>query len=379
MNKRVLLIVRSLRLGGMERMTVNLANALARQGHDVHILVLKRRVDLEPDPEVTIHCVDFERIFRATVIGALLDTLTRGLIGRFARSSRHVFQSLFLSPLFAFWVRYQERRQGGPFDLMVARGFGSFQALAFYRDPRLVRVIVNELWGAGEGFWNRVFYRASFDRRRVFFNSARVRDSFDAVCNRLGLHPLETRVVRNPTDLQGIRSAAEGPIEVKTPYIVNVGRLEKSKNQALLLQAYARLVDDIEHDLVIVGKGSRETALRAEAQRLGIAARVHFVGEKRNPYPWMRRADLFVLSSLHEGLPNVVIEALACGTPVVVTHGHGGSAELMQGDLANYVAEPVSEKLAEAMHRALQHRPKADPSFVESFSADQVAKEFLCD
>jgi glycosyltransferase involved in cell wall biosynthesis len=360
----------------MERMTVNLANALSAQGHEVDILLFKDRRDLMPVQAVKVHAVDFERLFRWTVLGALIEFLTVGLVGRVVRRSRRLFSSLWVSPMFTAWVRARERK-GRPYDLMVARGFGSFEGLAFVRDPRLVRVIVNEVWDSPRDPWSRLFFRASFSGRRVFFNSAGLRDAFVDLCRRMGVVPLESRVVRNPTDLAQIRLAAEAAIEAPARYIVNVGRLERAKNQHLLLQAFATIAGQVPHDLVIVGGGSLAAELRSQAEALQIGGRVHFAGEQENPYPWMRGADLLVLSSIHEGLPNVVIEAFACGTPVVVTRGHGGAVELMQGEFADLVAEPEPAALGDRIVAALARRPAVDPAFIEGFSAEQVAREFL--
>jgi glycosyltransferase involved in cell wall biosynthesis len=376
-NKCILLIVRSLRLGGLERMTVNLANALNRQGHEVHILTYKNRIDLTPEDGVTIHTVDFEKIFRLTIVGALYDLLNRSLVRYLLPGSKKVMDSLYFSKLFKIWVRRQEKRQGRPFDLMIARGLGSFEGLAGLGDPRLVRVVVNELWGSPERMMDRIFYRRTFHGSTVFFNSRQVLESLESMCGPMSIEPRRCELVRNPTDIGKIRRDSTVPLDFDRPFIVNVGRQEHSKNQKLLLEAFAAVAERIPHALVFVGKGSLQKALMERTAALGLHERVVFAGEQQNPYPWMKRADLFVLTSLHEGSPNVVIESLVCGTPVVVTRGKGGAVELMQGELAGFVAEMEVDSLARKMLEALENPPSIPGDFVESFSMKTVARQYL--
>ena len=76
--------------------------------------------------------------------------------------------------------------------------------------------------------------------------------------------------------------------------------------------------------LTLLGEGPLRPELERLAQQSGVADRVHFVGFQKNPYPFFAQADAFVLSSRYEGFPNVVLEALACGTPVIATPAPGG-------------------------------------------------------
>lgn len=376
-NKSILLVVRSLRLGGMERMTVNLANAFHRMGYDTHILLFKNRVEIQPDAGISVHIVDFDRWFRLSGIGIIYELITRGIISRFNRRSRLIFRSFWFSRLFSLWLKRLEFKIGNRFTLMVARGFGSFEGLSGFRDPRMLRIIVNELWMKKPGWADKIFFKGSFTSAPVLFNSQQVLDNFVSIGKKLALDNLRPKLIRNPTDSEAIRKKACEDIDIKGPFILNVGRLEHAKNQQLLLKAFARIHRNIPHQLVIIGDGSQRDKLHELAQELGVSQRVIFTGTLTNPYPWMVRADLFVLSSLHEGLPNVVIESLVCGTPVVVTRGKGGAVELMQGELRNFIAEMEPASLANKIEQSLHSPPKIDPDFVASFDMYQVAEQIL--
>ena len=358
-------------------MTINLANAFHRLGYDTHILLLKNRIEIMPDNGITIHTVDFDRIFRLTVLGLCYELVTRGILSRFNRRARLVYRSLWFSRLFTLWLHRLEKRLGQQFKLIIARGFGSFEGLAGFKDPRMLRIIVNELWMNKAGWADKYFFRESFTTSPVLFNSQQVLESFVQTCQRLSVAPIQARHLLNPTDFKEIRSKAQESVTVSRPYILNVGRLEKAKNQLLLLQAFAIIHSRIPHDLVIVGSGSLKSELQRKAVVLGISERVIFTGLQENPYSWMAHADLFVLSSLHEGLPNTVIESLVCGTPVVVTRGKGGTVELMKGEQAKFIAEMDPMSLAMKIELALQSPPKIEQEYISGFDMFQVANAVL--
>ncbi len=113
------------------------------------------------------------------------------------------------------------------------------------------------------------------------------------------------------------------------PLILGVGRLEQQKDFPTLLRAFAALQARRPSRLVVLGEGRERAALEALAAELGIAERVALPGHVDNPFAWMRRADLFVLSSAWEGFGNVLAEALAVGTPVVSTDCPSGPREIL--------------------------------------------------
>ena len=119
------------------------------------------------------------------------------------------------------------------------------------------------------------------------------------------------------------------------PYIVSVARLDEiQKDHRTLLRAYARLVETHEggalrEDLVIVGDGGFRAELEALAVELGIGERVHFTGYRNNPHAVVARASALVLSSRYEGMPMVLLEALALGKPVISTDCPTGPREIL--------------------------------------------------
>jgi len=140
-------------------------------------------------------------------------------------------------------------------------------------------------------------------------------------------------VIGNPIDVDDVARMAALPATLPgKPALLAVGRLSRQKGFDLLLPAFAQLLATApDAHLTIAGTGSDESALRALSRTLGIADRVTFRGFVENPYPLMRAADLYVLSSRYEGFPNVALEALACGTPVIATACPGVAGLILPG------------------------------------------------
>ena len=138
------------------------------------------------------------------------------------------------------------------------------------------------------------------------------------------------------------------------PVILAVGKLNKGKDFSTLLDAFARLPARGRARLIVLGEGRLRPELLSLARKLRIAERVDFPGFEENPYAFLARADLFVLSSRSEALPTVLIEALACGCPVVSTDCDFGPREILEGGRYGALV-PVGDPaaLSAAMARTL--------------------------
>lgn len=152
--------------------------------------------------------------------------------------------------------------------------------------------------------------------------------------------------------------------EPAVPVVVGMGRLTRQKDFATLIRAFARLRESRPARLLILGEGKERAALLALAGAQGIAADVDLPGFVDNPHAYLSRAALFVLSSRWEGLPGVLIEALACGARVVSTDCPSGPREILaDGAYGELVPVGDPEALAGAMRRALAGEfAAADPA-----------------
>jgi len=168
-----------------------------------------------------------------------------------------------------------------------------------------------------------------------------------------------------------------------TPVIISAGRLTKQKGFSYLLQAFARVRQRMRARLVILGEGEEWPRLMEEVNNLAIQDAVMFLGFQPNPYKYMRRADLFVLPSLWEGLPTVLIEAMACGVPIVSTNCPSGPSEIITDGENGLLVPPADvPALTNAILRVLENpkwavdvRNRAREKARE-FSVEQVVPQY---
>lgn len=174
----------------------------------------------------------------------------------------------------------------------------------------------------------------------------------------LNVAPSMTRVIPNPCDLKSVERLAqnsrEGSPRVDSKTIVSVGRLAPQKNHALMIASFARIAASADARLVIAGDGALRSDLERLARELGVADRVVFVGWLSNPFPLLKAAGAFCLSSEYEGFGYGLVEAMACGCPVIATDAPYGPNDILDGGTYGLLVPNGDEQaLAAAMLRIL--------------------------
>jgi len=154
------------------------------------------------------------------------------------------------------------------------------------------------------------------------------------------------------------RVAAKRALGVEGPLFISTGALIPRKNQDLVIRAMASLPDTV---LMLAGKGEREQSYRSLATELGITRRIRFLGSVSHEdlAHLTAAADIAILVSRSEGLANAWVEALACGTPVIISEA-GGARELVTSPDAGRIVEQTAEAIAEAAHAILADPPDQD-------------------
>jgi glycosyltransferase involved in cell wall biosynthesis len=201
-----------------------------------------------------------------------------------------------------------------------------------------------------------------------------------------GLSRATIGTIYNPTLTNEIAEKAQTPIShtwlppTTIPVILGVGRLVPQKDFPTLLKAFAHVHRKHPARLLILGKGRERAKLEALASELGIAKEVSLPGFEPNPYAFMAQASVFVLSSAWEGLPNALIEALACGCPVVSTNCPSGPEEILgNGAFGPLVPVGDDRALAEAILHTLEHPPNAERlrSRAAEFDIHKITEQYL--
>lgn len=210
------------------------------------------------------------------------------------------------------------------------------------------------------------------------------------VANSQGLKDIATRFdASNPIEVipNGINSARFYPTErERAPArLLFVGRLVYQKGGDVLIDALAN-IKSLDWELTIVGDGPRKQDWVNQAARLGISERLHFPGwlDKSDLLEQYQKANIFVLPSRHEGMPNVVLEAMGCGLPVIATR-IAGSEDLVLDGTTGYLIEPDDpQELSEALVRLIAHKEDIQrmgeasrTRVIESFSWDSVTERYL--
>lgn len=350
-----------LTVGGVQRVTTTIANGLASRGHEVDLVLSFREGDLLDQVSDDVRIVDLgTRRVPGIGIGASIPALARYL-------SRREPSMVFSQMTYANVVCLLARRVSGVDTEVYATEHNTFGM----KDDRKEQ-LTNRAAG-------RLYPRAD----RVLAVSEGVADS---VAAGTPLDRSAIRVMHNPVDVAEIRERARQPVDHRWvdsddhEVVLSVGRLAGAKDLETWLRAFARVADRRpEVRGVVAGRGPERDSLRSLASRLGVGDRVSFPGYVDNPYGFMARASTFLLSSRHEGLPTTLIEALACGCPVVSTDCPSGPREILDGGTYGRLVDVGDERgLAGAVEETLQSPPDRDAlrRRADDFATETVIDEY---
>ncbi|WP_423908924.1 glycosyltransferase [Candidatus Spongiihabitans sp.] len=184
--------------------------------------------------------------------------------------------------------------------------------------------------------------------------------------------------IANPLDFADIKCKSDEYSVDETDYIIHVGRFNTQKRHDILINAYK--VSCIKQKLVLLGDHTTPQGqkIRKLVYGLGIEDKVIFMGFKPNPYPYIKNAKALMLSSDHEGLGMVLIEALILGVPVVSTDCPSGPSEILVNELSEFLS-PVGdvEALSINIRKMLKAPVKITDDYISKFDAGKIAKQYL--
>jgi len=335
--------------GGGERVMTDLMRGFVEDGYGVDLILMQKKGryihDLHPD--IRVIDLNTKRMIK-----------TLPLLVKYLRKERPyaLFAITKHTHLIAIWAKMLARvptkivlRIGIPFSIHFKKGLNLRELVV----PYLIRV----------------FYPKA---DRIIAVSAGVADDVAGI---IGVSREDISVIHNPKYLAEITSKSKEEVrhpwflEKKTPIIISMGRLSPQKDFPTLIRAFAKAREQFPARLIIFGSGGERDSLHELIRELGLDKDASIAGFAENPYAYLARSDIFVSSSLWEGMPNVILEAMAVGLPIVATDCNSGPREILapKSDIRERIREGVehanfgilvpagnTEKLSEAIQILLK-------------------------
>lgn len=328
--KRLVGCIHALNMGGAERMMVTILNYFVSEGLEVHLIIFAKNGELrkELNKAIIIHDLDSPSVMKGipkclkkiyeikadinfTGIGHLNIALAPfiPLMKVFLKQSKWISRETSIVSL-----QNQTSKYPKLFDWLYKRVYNNYDVIiAQSKDMK-------------------------DDLEKNYFKSDKV------------------VVINNPINYKKINElsleVSKFNFDEKKINLLTVAKLREEKRHDLMLQVLALL--PLKYHLTIVGTGAKEESLKALCKKLNIEDRVTFEGQKFNPYPYMKNADLFLLTSEREGFPNVLLEANSLGLPIVAFSSPGGIKEIIsEGKNGYHVSFLECEKMAKKIEKAI--------------------------
>lgn len=297
--------------GGAEKTMVQIMNGLSKEKYSIHFLVID-------SPKMGINKDEYQNMLKSHVIVKNLQIPLKTIN----------YPKIFFSIIKTFY----EIEPNIIFSAVIKANVLSSVASVFYFKKKAL--VLCETNNRSKYKFTHLFKIAS----KLAYN--KLADAVVTVSEGLKAHVEDffgtksekIKVIYNPIDLEEIKEMSSEAIElVKSDRLklISVGRLEEQKDYPTFLKALKLLKEEIDFDCIILGKGSLQEDIEKMINVYGLKDNVALLGFKANPYKYFKWADIFILHSKWEGFGNVIIEAMAVGTPVIASDCDYGPGEII--------------------------------------------------
>jgi len=364
--RHMLFAIDSLTGRGAEKVVINLGEELLKLGHSVTFVIYENTIEFDIDPRINVHNLN-PLIHKGSRI--------------FSRITDHKNVKLFNLLLGNIELQY------GRVDLILSSLPRMDRILSLIKDNRIFHIIGNPLSmqsGIRKNKWykkiSRIWHmKRMYDGRKLIGMSHGIGDD---LVKYVKVRPASFQAIYNPFDFDQIKSLAALPFKLpknltSNDYLIHIGAFTlQQKRQDLLIEAFA--LSKLKCKLVLLGKGKDEEKILDLIKKYGVTDQVILAGFQINPFPWIKHARLFVLSSDYEGFGNVLIEAMALGTPALSTDCPSGPGEIFINDMEDSLVKCGDAKaLAEKMRAFYIKPPHINKESLKRFEATTITKEYL--
>lgn len=353
--KKMVFVISALRGGGAEKFVLNLYKAMEKyQGYECHIVSIEKAVEHNVDGYRVHFVSDFcnvskkglrRLIYKKNVAKAVDDYICKNI-----SKDAFILSNMLLS------------------DKIMSES-----------KLKVHHVIHNSYKTAflsGKGFLKKIKIKNNINRLYRNHPLVFVSQAAEIEYNEEFYSPFNNHVIYNPTELSDLQILSNSKIEnLEASYLIHIGRFNRQKRHDRLIKAFSR-IENKDIKLLLIGNGKLKPESEKLVRDLGIEDRVIFKGFIENPYPYLRKSKGLVLTSDFEGLPTVLIEAIALNTPIITTDCSGGIREIV-GDNENVISScnDIGE-LSKMMDNMILEPNKYQCLFPHKLKAKEVTLQY---
>ena len=347
---KILLVINCLKGGGAERVVLTLGQGFYDLGYEVHVLRFKSQVEYDMNPNLNYHMLKFKNF---------------KLIPKLDRRDR----------VFAHVVnRYVARKIGKP-ELIISNLDRADSILSYSKLSNIVHVIHTTL--------SQLYKFDNVDEsEKLKSRMMEIYAKNPCICVSRGAeedfiksfgHITPTTAIHNPIDKDSIQKQAKAFIPEYQNYIIHVGSFKEAKRHDVLVKAYAKT--DQSMPLLLLGQGKYKNDIEELVKSLNIEDKVIFLGFQENPFPYIKHAQLKILTSDREGFALVIAEALVLDTPVISTDCPSGPSELLPQK--NLMPMGDVDAIADTLSQAMENPKQFQAPFDEALLPAKIAEKYL--
>ena len=353
-DNKISFIIPSFEYGGAEKNLINLANYFHKKKYKTEFLVINDKGPMKSFLEPGINVINFNKSKSSYAIFKLLKYFFKNQPSYHFSSIRN----LNILSLICSFISFKKFK-------IIIRESNVISDLNYKKNSYTYKIY---------RFLSKYLYPYSF---KIIAVSSAVKNS---MINELGINKDLILTINNPINFDEISRKMNHPISHKfinnkNKIILSIGSLTKQKNHALLLKSFELVLKKENAFLIIIGEGEEKIKLLDICKKLNISKFVDFYGTTDNPYFFLKNCDLFVLPSLWEGFPNVLLEAIACKSKIIATNCEGGSYEILNNyKFGTIVKNNDLDELTDKIIKKL-----ADNSIIDDYKFNYKIDEFSID